>query len=343
MRCGRVPVLVAAVVVVGLGGWACGGGDAESGAPGSGGGRPPDWPSSITLGAIPAEEASSLEADFATTRAILMDELGLEAVEFFRAADYADIVDAIVAGRVDAAQLGGFSYVIATDRGADISLAGVIADGPGVEPGYRSYAVTRPGSGIASLDDLADRTVCFVDPGSTSGFLFPAEGLLAAGLDPSGASADVVAVFAGAHDASALAVAGGECDAGFVYDSMLTDQLVGSGDIAGVIDSAGNGAESVNPEVADLEIIWKSRTIPGTPMVIGNHLPRSFVAAFAEVLVTKVNAGWALANGYCEGTVADNDCSFTDEAGSWGFAARDDSFYDGIRNVCEATQAPECN
>jgi phosphonate transport system substrate-binding protein len=37
-----------------------------------------------------------------------------------------------------------------------------------------------------------------------------------------------------------------------------------------------------------------------------------------------------------------NDCSFTDEDGTWGFVTKDDSFYDGIRQVCAITGASKC-
>ena len=77
-------------------------------------------------------------------------------------------------------------------------------------------------------------------------------------------------------------------------------------------------------------------------MAISNSLPQSFVDAFVEVVTTKINVDWALANGYCTGTADDNDCSFSDEEDTWGFVGKDDSFYDGIRTVCETTKASQC-
>lgn len=302
--------------------------------------RPADWPTSIVFGAVPAEASSSLEADFDTTRAILIDELGLDGIEFFQATDYAGIIEAIIAGRVDVAQFGGFAYVIATGNGADVSVAGVMTNGPDVEPGYRSYGVTQADSDIASIEDFAGRTVCFVDPGSTSGFLFPSEGLLAAGIDPSETTSDIVPTFAGGHDAAAISVANGDCDAGFAYDAMVTDQLTASGDVTGVIDTVED--ENINPDDANLKIVWKSQVIAGAPMAIRNSLPTSFVEAFQEVVTTKVNVDWAVANGYCTGTAEDNDCSFADEDDTWGFVSKDDSFYDGIRQVCEITGSSQC-
>jgi phosphonate transport system substrate-binding protein len=303
--------------------------------------RPADWPTTLAFGAVPAENASSLEADFATTKAILEAELGLDEIEFFQATDYAGVIEGMIANRIDVAQLGGFSYVIATSNGADVSVAGVMTDGPDIEPGYRSYGLTQADNAdINSIDDFAGKNICFVDPGSTSGFLFPSEGLLASGIDPSETSTDINPTFAGGHDASAISVANGDCDAGFAYDSMVTSQLIESGDITGVVDMVED--ENVNEADASLKIVWKSQTIAGAPMAISNALPADFVAAFQEVVTTKVNADWAIANGYCSGTVEENDCSFSDEDDTWGFAAKDDSFYDGIRQVCEITQASNC-
>ena len=317
-----------------------GGDDATSTEGSSEGERPDDWPSEIVFGAVPAEAASSLEADFDTTRAILQSELASRS-----SSSRPPTTPASSRGSSPTAwtwpSFGGFSYVIATNNGADVSVAGVMTDGPDIEPGYRSYAITQPGSGIETIEDFAGRTICFVDPGSTSGFLFPSEGLLAVGIDPSETSTDIIPTFAGGHDASALTVASGDCDAGFAYDSMVTQQLIESGDIAGVIDTA-EGTETRNEADAELEIIWKSQTIAGAPMAINNSLPASFVEAFQEVVTTKVNVDWALENGFCEGTPEDNDCSFADEEDTWGFVAKKDAFYDGIRQVCEVTQASEC-
>ena len=57
-------------------------------------------------------------------------------------------------------------------------------------------------------------------------------------------------------------------------------------------------------------------------------------------MTTKANIDYALANGYCTGTLDDNTCSFRDD---WGYIAKSDSFYDGIRKVCEVTGASKCD
>lgn len=304
--------------------------------------RPAGWPKTLTLGAVPAEQATSLEASFDTTRKILIKELGLEKIDFFQATDYAGIIEGMIAGRIDVAQFGPFSYVIASSHGAKMSVAGVMTKGKEIPPGYRSYGIVPVKSDIKDLAGYKGKKVCFVDPGSTSGFLFPSAGLLSVGIDPSETSTDITPTFAGGHDASALAVKNGDCDAGFAYDTMLTSQLIKKADLKGVIDEI-DPAESINKDTAELKIVWKSETIPGSPMAINNKLPADFIAAFQKVLTEKVNVDWAVANKYCTGDLQKNDCSFSDEDGTWGFVARDDKFYDGIRKVCETTKASKCN
>jgi phosphonate transport system substrate-binding protein len=295
--------------------------------------RPDDWPETLTFGAVPSENASTLELDYALSIEILEAELGVD-VELFQAADYAGIVEAQIAGTVDVAQYGPFSFIIAENNGADISPAGVMAESADEDPGYRSYGFTQASNTeINSIDDFAGRSVCFVDPGSTSGFLYPSAGLLGAGIDP---ETGIQATFAGGHDASALSVANGSCEAGFAFDTMITSQLIDSGEIAGVVDETGED-ENVNDATANIKIVWKSPVIPASPLAINNSLPTSFVDAFIDVVTTKLNRDWASENGYCASA---DECAFPDE--SWGYVARDTTFFDGVRQVCAETQAPAC-
>lgn len=64
---------------------------------------------------------------------------------------------------------------------------------------------------------MGGKKVCFVDPSSTSGFLYPTAGLIEEGVIASGSEADISAavtpIYAGGRDASALAVKSGDCDA----------------------------------------------------------------------------------------------------------------------------------
>jgi phosphonate transport system substrate-binding protein len=294
-----------------------------------------DWPTKLTFAAVPAENAEDI-ASYITPQ-IIGEELGIE-MEFVQAADYAGVIEGMVAERVDIGSFGAFSYVIATGAGANIDVLGLWSgETPDTIGDYRSYLVVPVGSEIRKPADLAGKKVCFVDPGSTSGFLFPSAALLEVGLDPSETSTDITPIFAGGHDASALAVKNGDCDAGFAYDTMVTQQLIESGDLPGIIDSTGEG-ENVNEGEAALDIIWKSTPIAAPPLAVGRWLPESLQEAIREIVVTKVNVDWAVENGYCTDT---ENCPLSDGP-FWGYLEGEDAYFDGIRELCEVTGSTKC-
>jgi phosphonate transport system substrate-binding protein len=330
----------ALIVLITLGALATGCGDDDDGRP-----------SKLVFGQVPSEDAVGLASAYSTTSQILIDNIeGLEEIEMFIATEYAGMVEGIIAGRIDIAQYGPFTYVLSTKNGANLEVGGALARAKGANPGYRSYLVTHKDSGISSVNDLKGKTVCFVDPGSTSGFLFPSEGLLNAGLDPSEGSKDITPVFAGGHDSSILSVANGDCDAGFAADVYLKSQpddagpgiLQAGGDIDGILDRV-DGTD-VNPESAELAIIWKTEIIAGPPLAFNTDtIPADMIAEMTLVLKEKANNDYALANGYCTGTADENDCEISSGSDAWGYVdVGGDSYYDGVRAVCEITGAAKC-
>lgn len=285
-----------------------------------------EWPDSLTFAAVPSEESTSLEQSYGPILAVLEDELGLE-IEFFQATDYAGVIEGMIAGNVDLAAFGPFSYVIADANGAEIRPIGATIDAVGDEPGYQSYGITQGDNDeVVSLEDFAGKTTCFVDPGSTSGFLYPSAGLIEAGIDP---DEDVTATFAGGHDASAISVANGDCEVGFAFDTMVTTSLIEDGTI----------------EEGDLKVVWESEIIAGSPLAVRTALPASLIAELDRIIIELANNDYLLPNGYCgdpdDAEVRERGCELTDE-GVWGYVAVDDAFYDGVRAVCAATRAESC-
>lgn len=278
-----------------------------------------DWPDTITLAAVPSEESTSLEASYANVITVLEEDLGVE-IEFFQATDYAGVIEAMIAGDVDLAQFGPFSYVIAVANGAEIAPIGALIGEPGEEPGYQSYGIARADNDeINSLEDFAGRNVCFVDPGSTSGFLYPSAGLLDVGIDP---ETGVTPVFAGGHDASVISVKNGDCDAGFAFDAMVDTQLIESGDIA----------------EGEIKVVWESEVIAGSPLAMNTTLPQTLRDEITRIILEEVNVDRLVERGICTDT---ESCELTDEDG-YGYVAVEDTFYDGVRAVCETTQAEAC-
>jgi phosphonate transport system substrate-binding protein len=240
----------------------------------------------------------------------LMDYIAQETdktVEYHESTDYAALIEASIAGQIDVASFSGFTYVTATNNGAELTPISSIITAEGQEPGYYSEAIVPAGSDIASIDDMKGKKVCFVDPSSTSGYLFPSYNLIEAGIDP---EADITPVFAGKHDVSVQKVGEGvECEAGFAEDSEV--------------------AKSDKVEVIDRTMV------PGAPIVESNTLPDDVKEKLREIL-SEVTADDIVAAGI--------DSADSDGFRSVFYATTpvDDEYYDQIRDICEATDATQC-
>jgi phosphonate transport system substrate-binding protein len=241
-------------------------------------------------------------------------------VEYFPTADYTALIAAAVAGKVDVAAFSGLTYVNATNKGAKQTVvSAVIASAGLTDPGYYSEAIVPKGSDITSVAGFKGKTVCFVSKSSTSGFLFPMLALSKAGLNitPSGTDAsgnptfaDFKASFAGAHDKSVQAVASKQCDAGFAEDS------------------------EVEPGVKDGTLVSLDKQyVPGGPITISTALPKSaqdkLKATLGSVTLDQISAeGITVTDGFKDAFQAAKP--------------EDDSYYDGIRDICAKVTAADC-
>jgi phosphonate transport system substrate-binding protein len=282
------------------------------------------FPETIVLGAIPAENSTDLAAGYDPIVKMLEAETGAT-VEVSQASDYAGVIEGLIAGNVDVAFLGSFAYVIATENDAEITPLGAVTAAKDEDPGYFSYGITQGDNAeVNSIEDFAGKDVCFVDPGSTSGYLYPTSGLIEAGVITSGAedavSESLNPIFAGGHDASALAVANGDCEAGFAMQSMVDKTLIDAGEIA----------------EGDIKTVWESPQISGSLFVARNGLGAESVEQLTSLMTEKANADYLLAEGFCEG-----ECLLTDED-AWGVKAATDEDYDGVREVCKVTESDAC-
>lgn len=295
---------------------ACGSSAADDSASDSSGNS--DHPQTLVLASIPAEDSQSLQQQFKLVGEVIEKETGIP-VEFQNATDYAAVIEGQRAGKVQIAGYGPFSYVTAKDSGVATIPVAVPVDAADEKPGYQSYAITKAGSNIKSLADFRGKTVCFVDPASTSGYLYPSAGLLEASIDP---VKDVTPVFAGGHDASVLAVASGQCEAGFAYDTMVDEVLVKKGQI----------------KPGEIDVLWKSETIAASPVAISGDLSPELQAQLTDIFQNKLNRPALVAGGYCSDEAS---CALPEDV-EFGYVKVDDSFYDGVRKVCEVTRAEAC-
>ncbi|HWQ61423.1 MAG TPA: phosphonate ABC transporter substrate-binding protein [Negativicutes bacterium] len=208
-------------------------------------------PKVLRVGTIPSEDATRMREAYLPLAAHLEKKLGMK-VELFVATDYTGAIEAMRAGKLDIALFGPFSYVLAAEKANAEVFAVERVNGATT---YKSIIVTRPDSGINSLQDLRGRTFAFVDPASTSGHLFPRSFLKKNNIDPDKEFKSLV--FAGTHDAVELAVKNRKVDAGAdsnkTYNKMKKEGLISD---------------------QDIKIIYESDPIPGSPWAWRKDLPQ---------------------------------------------------------------------
>jgi phosphonate transport system substrate-binding protein len=190
---------------------------------------------------------------------ILERDTGLK-VQPFTAGDYVSVVEALRARKVDVAWLGAFSYVPAVDRADVEAFAAGVRKSTG-KATYASLIFVKADSPYQSVADLKGKSFAFVDPASTSGYLFPRAGMLKLGLgEPERFFGQVV--FAGAHDAAQLAVLNGRVQGGASNDRVM-DNLIKRG--------------ALKP--GDVRVIYRSPDIPLGPLAYRRDLPAATRAA----------------------------------------------------------------
>ena len=171
--------------------------------------------------------------------------------ESFVATSYAGVIEAVGAGRADIGWLNTFSYVIAHQKyGVEVRLVTVRFG----LPYYRAEIIAQSASGINSLADLKGKRFAFVDPASTSGYLFPLAGLKKAGYDPAKFFGQTV--FAGSHNNVVLAVYQGRAEAGAVFE-----------------DARASVQKTLPDVMQKLKVVWKSDPIPNDTVSFRKDLP----------------------------------------------------------------------
>ncbi|MBI3723392.1 phosphate/phosphite/phosphonate ABC transporter substrate-binding protein [bacterium] len=143
-------------------------------------------------------------------------------VEPFVGFTYAENVEAFAQGRIDVAQFGGVTYVLATRK-----LKGAV---PIVQRDldrrFHTLFLATPRSGIEKLEDLRGKSFAFVDPLSTSGYLVPALQLIEAGIEPRvDAKGFSHVVFTHGHDASLEELVAGRVDCAAVEERVHDQAL----------------------------------------------------------------------------------------------------------------------
>jgi phosphonate transport system substrate-binding protein len=177
----------------------------------------------LVLAFIPQENPEKLIGDIEIIIEYLQKEMGI-AVKGYVTQDHAAAVEALRNGEADISFMGGLPYVLAHEIiGAEVILSEVYRG----SPTYRARIFVLKDSGIEKVEDLKGKSIAFADPISESGFIYPLEimveaGLLKRGDDPKVVFSDVY--FAGGYQQAIQALANGLVDAAGV--SQFADLLL---------------------------------------------------------------------------------------------------------------------
>lgn len=226
-----------------------------------------DTPDRLVLGMVPSREADAI-VDSLDPLAELLSQQLLIPVDTFVSTNYVGLVEAIGTGRVDIGMFGPAALVQAMDAyGAEVILA---TERQGSTT-YRAQFNVRCDSGIESFEDLRGRTIAFVDPGSASGYQFPYVSLMTEhGINP---DTEMTSIFAGSHDASALAVYNGDVDVGVTFGGS----------------PGSDGRETIEgdfPDVKDVVcILGYSTDIPNDGIVVRSGLDADLSEQIASALI----------------------------------------------------------
>ena len=222
-----------------------------------------DCPSGpVHYGVIPFDASAGFVPLYKQIGALIAAKLGCP-VDVQIGTSYTATIEAMRAGKIDAAEFGPLSYVLA-HQVAGAEAVATYADAQGKPDTYTASVVTWPGSGITTLQQVAGHTFAYADPASTSGHLFPAFALKQAGIDP---DKGVRAIYAGSHTASYEALRNHKVQAG-----ELNSPQIASAQVAGIWD----------PKA--FVTLWTSAPIPQDPICVRGDLPPAFKARLTDVL-----------------------------------------------------------
>lgn len=177
-------------------------------------------PATLKVALLPDESPASIIKKNEKLRDYLASTLGRK-IELVVTTDYSSMIEAMRRGQIDVGYFGPLSYVLLKQKmpGAEAFAAKL----EGTSPKTRAVLITAVDSGINDVKDLKGKTVAFGDPASTYSHLIPKHLLLEkGGLKP---GQDYKEVFAGAHDAAAVAAQHGNAQAGglsrFLFSTLV--------------------------------------------------------------------------------------------------------------------------
>jgi phosphonate transport system substrate-binding protein len=269
------------------------------------------------VGILGGENETDRLRNYACLADHLKQEFGFEKVSLFPAADYDGVIQGLLGGTLDFAELGASGYAAVYLKDAKAVTPILTTQQKDGSTGYYSIGLALKSSGIKTIADAKGKKLGYADPDSTSGYLVP---LTQIPKDTGMPNDQFFAStqFNGGHENNLLAAYDGKVDVAVDDSSGLGDFKDGytSGTFRKEVDK---GAVDPNKLVE----VWRSPLIPNGPLVVRNELGEEWqkkLTAFFTALPAK-----------------DEKCFTAIEGGDYkGYAPVTHDFYNAVVDVRKA-------
>ena len=233
----------------------------------SGKGANKDWPEKLTVVTMPDENNPEAGGKNEAFQKAMSEYIGIP-VEQMEGGDYAVGIEAMKNEQLDVLLVSPMSYFQAKQR-VDIEPL-VTTSSVGAEVYKTVFVTKKDNKEINELKDLKGKNFAFVDPASSSGYMFPKYTLVKElELDPNKVEEpnyffETVA-YSGKHDSSLMGVVKGDYEAAAV-----------AGQVIAMMDKA----ELVDKD--ELKVIAETDEIPNPSFVVRKDLPEDLKKKIKE-------------------------------------------------------------
>lgn len=218
------------------------------------------------IGILGGENETDRLRNYACLADHLKQEFGFEKVSLFPAADYDGVIQGLLGGTLDFAELGASGYAAVYIKDAKAVTPILTTQQKDGSTGYYSIGLALKSSGIKTIKDAKGKKLGYADPDSTSGYLVPLTQI----PKDTGMPNDkffASTQFNGGHENNLLAAYDGKVD-------VAVDDSSGIGDFKDGYTS-GTFRKEVDKGAVDpnkLVEVWRSPLIPNGPLVVRNAL-----------------------------------------------------------------------
>lgn len=239
-----------------------------------------DWKAQypeLTLGVIPAENATGTADRWAPLTAYLTKTLGVP-VKLRVASDYAAVIEGQRAGNIQIAWYGPASFSRAVMTGVKLEPIVNQKHETGAS-GYYSVVYVLASSPYKTVEDLKGKNLALVDPNSTSGNQAPRFFLKRAGYDVEKFFGKTF--FAGSHENAVLALTQGTADAAANLWNSETDTMVTRMAAKGMLKKP----DGTPMQQSDFRVVFKSDFLPEGPFAVLASLPDDLKAKLRAAFI----------------------------------------------------------